>query len=405
MFKSLRYLKEDLRKVRAGKAVSNISLLPGEKMTISVKTYKNNSFTRVYSENVLDSFGTSSAAEMENLVEEENSTATVKTSTIGKTTGLSLSTGSALSSLMGNFNFNKTKNKTSSRSANTRQLNKALSKHVETSNSNRQITVNTTTTESITEGQETVTTRQLENPNKSRTLNFICRQLQQEYISLTYLANVRIAFSNGYVESLKVVELEELDSLLDAVINEADQYVVKQQLLKHYCSIQNWRNDEIPFVEKVVRQIGECILDAGPAELETYYRKRRDCKDTYVYGGRNFTVDGPILAAERHVLHTDAVITDCILGNGEALDCFNQKAEDAATISESLKNLETIQRILAIESLTSQEDKVKALSMLTGGCCGNISQTISEVVNTIAQTIIATSSTGTGINPDTNPTS
>jgi hypothetical protein len=51
----------------------------------------------------------------------------------------------------------------------------------------------------------------------------------------------------------------------------------------------------------------------------------------------------PILATERHVLH-DAVITDCILGNGEALDCYNQKLQDAATIEAGLENLKTIQR-------------------------------------------------------------
>lgn len=391
----------------AGRAISNISLLPGEKTTLSIRTYKNSTFTRAYSENVLDSFGTNSAAEMENLVEEENSTAVVKASTVGKTTGLSLSTGSAITKLCGSFNFSKTTNKTSSRSANSRQLNKALAKHVETSNSNRQINVNTTTTEMVTEGSESTTIRILENPNKSRVLNFVTRQLQQEYISLTYLANIRIAFCNGYSESIKVVEVEELDSLLDAIINPANITEARANILKHYCTIQNWRNDEIPFIEHVNRDIGGCILPA--IEVEQYYRKRRDCKDTYVYGGRNFTVDGPILAAERHVLHTDAYITDAILGTGEALDCFNQKVEDAAIIGESLKNIAALQKLLAIESLPTQEDKIKALSLLGGDCCGNISATIREVATQALQLIAASNNnTGSGgttppIDPNPNP--
>ena len=116
----------------------------------------------------------------------------------------------------------------------------------------------------------------------------------------------------------------------------------------------------------------------------------------------------PILAAERHVLHSDAYITDAILGNGEALDCFNQKLQDAAAIEAALDNLKVLQQLVAIEGMPTAQDKLDALARLNGSCCGNITDTLRHIADTVMPLIAASSSdnpngdTTPPINPDGN---
>lgn len=277
----------------AGKTVKTFSLLPGEKTTMTIRTYKENSSTKAYSENVLDSFSESSTNELENQIEKEttdtsslNSSSSVESSQSHKA-DISTDIKAKLFKVVdfgvhagyeGNWASSSTNSTSASRSSNVRALNKALEKHVTNSNSNRTVEVNTSMTESYKEGEDNTTVRQLENINKSRVLNFAFRQLLQQYITITYLSNIKIAFCNGYYESLKVVDIEELDILLeDTVLPEAIEKV-RQQLLKDYCSIYNYKDDEIPFIEKVTRKLGACV---GLEEEETFWRIRKDIKDTW----------------------------------------------------------------------------------------------------------------------------
>lgn len=87
----------------------------------------------------------------------------------------------------------------------------------------------------------------------------------------------------------------------------------------------------------------------------------------------------PILATERHVLHSDAYITDAILGTGEALDCFNQKLQDAAAIEAALDNLKILQQLVAIEGMLSPQDRLDAIARLSGSCICNIADTLKYI--------------------------
>ena len=66
----------------------------------------------------------------------------------------------------------------------------------------------------LEESTEESTIRELVNPNVSRVLNFVFRQLLQEYISVTYLSDIKVAFTNGHAESFVVLPIEELDEML-----------------------------------------------------------------------------------------------------------------------------------------------------------------------------------------------
>lgn len=107
------------------------------------------------------------------------------------------------------------------------------------------------------------------------------------------------------------------------------------------------------------------------------------------------------MITECHVLHTDAYITDAMLGTGEALDCFNQIVEDAASIKSGLENIKLLQAIALVESLNTAEEKVSAYNRLFGTCCSNISEVIQSIAKQVIP-LIATSGSGSS-GGDTTP--
>ncbi|MBK8473750.1 MAG: hypothetical protein IPL33_17195 [Sphingobacteriales bacterium] len=178
-----------------------------------------------------------------------------------------------------------------------------LAKHVQNSNSNREVTINSNTQDSYTESVETGIVRELANPNQSRVLNFVFRQLLQEYVTLTYLADIKVAFSNGHPESFRIVSLAELDLLLYEVLNTSNTatYVeeVKEMLRCAYTlpdSVTNYNGEGFAFLQEV---------DAPTFRCTTTQRfvKTTNLSDTYsTDGGVKISVPGRDIEREQACL-------------------------------------------------------------------------------------------------------
>ena len=54
------------------------------------------------------------------------------------------------------------------------------------------------------------------------------------------------------------------------------------------------------------------------------------------------------------------------MGQGEALDCFNQRAQNAVAIGEYLKNLEQIQKIELIRSIDDPALRAELIKSVYG---------------------------------------
>ena len=231
-----------------------------------------------------------------------------------------------------------------------------------------EVVANTPEPQRFTKGEEISTVREIANINKSRVLNFVFRQLLQQYVTITYLSNIKIAFCNGYEESLRVVDLEELDILLEDTIQTGMIEQIRQTILKHYCTVFNYKDEPIPFVEKVTYSIGECV-DAN--EEETFWRIKKNITDTWQEDdeGLLLKVNGPILNVSKHTLKTDSAVVDAVLGQGEALDCFNMKAQDAVAIGEQLKVVEHLQQLVTLQSITDPEQRAELYKKVFGTCC------------------------------------
>lgn len=351
----------------AGKTISTFSLLPGEKTTITIKTFKEIKSTQSSAQNIIDSFSEASANEMESLLQEEANMQTTSNTTDQQSTqtNKSAQTGVSASASGGCFGINfsasvnhstasasqaaQSQSTATGRSTNVKNLSNALSKHVQNSNSKREVNINTTTQDSYTESTETSVVRELANPNQSRVVNFVFRQLLQEYVTITYLADIKVAFSNGHPESFRIVSLSELDLLLDEVLYSTAINEVKEMIRCAYTqptSVLNYNSQGFAFLKEI---------DAPTFLCNTTKRfvKVPNLVDSYSSGGVKIEVPGVILNVDKHVLRTESVVADALMGQGDALDCFN------AHVQEAKKNqlwLEAEKLRIALETLSAIDD-------------------------------------------------
>lgn len=374
----------------AGRIVKTFSLYPGERTSISVRTYKDRVTTVDSSKNVLDSFSESSATALDTLMQEEQgnlssssgtsagggSTFSTNTDTrnSSKATGIkgSLNLGfltigggygkssSEASTSTGGMSSSHSYNQTASRMSNVNTLSSALNKHVQQSNAVRQIDVNTSTSDMQRSGEENVTVRELQNVNQNNVLNITYRQLLQEYTVITYLSNLRFAYTNGYPESYTVVDLSDLPNMLLDIIDTTGApgriEEILCELLTPYCSVLNYKDDVLTFVNKRPLTNSDCLgFSCAPQAVEYLLRKDPACEDTYMDGVVERKVKGVILKVQKQTLQTSSLIADALLGRGDALDCFNQNAQNAANISAYTAAMQSMQRLTASVQATAND--------------------------------------------------
>jgi hypothetical protein len=376
----------------AGTTIKTMSLLPGEKMEISVRHYLRNESTKKQSQHILDSFSTSSADDLQQTIENENtfnrgntsggSSSDSDSSNLNANIGLDLtSVGVPVNfGVSGGISNTSTNTSTFSDSVTNqiRNLDKSISSHVAKADTHRQIDVNTESTNiNISEEDETIK-RFIENYNKSRVLNFVFRQLQQEYFSITYLNDVTFSYSNGYPEKNRNSNLAGLEDMLKAVlIDQTTVDAIKNRIYTYLCNIPDYQGIMNSFIEKVDHTLRNCIDPTQPPLVQSYVRKRLvpnagTTPQTYSplsmeYKGRK--VDGIIMSVVHRIVRTGSVIADSLLGQGEALDCYNQKLQDSAAQASYLNNLELVQKLALIEEITDPIARADAYKKVWGSCC------------------------------------
>lgn len=329
----------------AGQTIKTFSLLPGEQTTITVRTYQHDETKKTKTQNVLDSFSESSADDLQNTVEQESQFATgvTKEETLSKTGSWNLGGSIGLNigflSLGGGGGDTGSDTETSTFNSSLQtQVNNlvgSVSHHVSKADSMRQIEVNSESSSTrINETEETIV-RELKNINHSRVLNFVFRQLLQEYFTITYLHDVSIVYYNGFPESKKSVKLAQLPQMLQSIlIDENAVQEVKNQIYGYLCSVLDYEGTPMSFIEKVEDRTGNCIDPEQPTQTYHFVRKRKGLKQTY----RDKEVDGIILDVTERVMRTPSLVCDALLGQGEALDCYNQKLQAAAVETATLNN-------------------------------------------------------------------
>lgn len=423
----------------AGKTVKTFSLLPGERTSISVKSYKDktsshatsstassNEYSSTYyaddetstaisSENILDSFSQYSADQLQSQIEsiegsssgssQQNYAASESGNGGGRGGGFNLfglanwQGGSSWQSNVGSgFSTNAVREDHMS------TLNAALESSVNESGHYRDVEVNTTTANSsnsnaggsagssnifttaeqsqtmMSQGEATTTVRQLHNMNHSRTLNFVFRQMLQEHVVLTYLDEVSFVFGNGVPGQSQVIRLAQLYPFLQSILKDPQQVEeVFASVMRHLCNVNDYQGNLVHFAEKAVENLADCV-GGGTASKVAYWRKQAGITGSYTAGGLELSVPGVITSVSSYILRTDSVIVDAILGQGEALDCYNTKMQEEGVRAAGLRNDQLEEQTLmekeklaaglqVIAGIVDPGEKADAFRKIFGECC------------------------------------
>lgn len=353
----------------AGETVKTFTLLPGEKTTITVKSYKQSTVNKKDYQNVIDSLTKDSTQELEKMLQVDSMNSDTDSggynmaSKSGSGLNIPLFGGKGGASFSSSSSNGVTMN--AMRTQAVKLLTNAISKQVQKSVVSRKLDINTETSTTETTSTETSIVRLLENINKSRVLNFVFRQLNQELITITYLDDVSFVYTNGYEETKQVVKIDGLLALLKSVFtNATDANNVFKDIVDQYYSVYDYTGTRQTFYEKRTENVYDS--DTGSVKfIEDYYRKSTSLSMT----AEGITVNGVIKSVESRVLPTDSVIVDALLGQGEALDCFNLKLQDAAVLQANLENEAKQQAIDIIEGLADATERATLYKKVFTDCC------------------------------------
>lgn len=316
----------------AGKTIKTFSLLPGEHTSISVKTYKKSESSYKQASSILDSYTEECADEFEISLQEEQSESEAKTKSheyyADADVEATWSWGKA--SVSGGYKGSTN----TSREEFSKSMTSAVQKHSTKASSQRDVEINTSYEVKEEEGIETSTERVIKNINVSRTLNFVFRQMNQEFITFLHLTDVRIAYFNGYPGSKKEVPLSQLDELIKQVILPAKRNEVKQTILNELHTIFDYQDKTHSFIEQVT------LKDKNNNPVKAYWRVKKEYVHEYndPATGSAFLIPGIILSAKKNVMRTEGVIVEALLGHGDALDSYAHGLQDEKVRQKVLDN-------------------------------------------------------------------
>jgi hypothetical protein len=263
----------------------------------------------------------------------------------------------------------------SSREQFSKNVSNAVSKHSNKASAKRDVQVNTSYEVKEENGEETSIEREIQNINLSRTLNFVFRQMNQEYITVLHLVDVRIAFFNGLPESRIEVPLSSMDDLLDKVLEPAKKVEVRDYIVNQLKKVRDANGNYVSFIEDAKDDV---------AGIKQEYFRVSNIEQEYekpVIAGSStlkFKVKGVITSATLSIMRTEGIIVEAMLGEGLALDRYAtqlQELEVEKKKYEIAKLKAEAERVELINKIAKENDKDKAevLKSLLHQCCSETS--------------------------------
>lgn len=354
----------------AGRVLKTFTLLPGEKTKVSVKSYTKTDTEAKQASSVLDSFTEESADDFENSVQSEqaNQESYAETFEYHAEANASASWGWGSASASGGVSGGTS----AAREEFAKNATSALQKHSSKASAKRDVQVNTSYEVKTSTGEETSIEREIQNVNLSRTLNFVFRQMNQEFVSLLHLVDVRVAFFNGFAESRRETSLPQLDGLLSEVlVDSAKVAEVKAAIVTQLENVFDYQGERQSIIEENV------LSDVG-----RYLRVRRGLRSSYraPASAVEIPVEGIILAAQKSVMRTEGVIVEALLGEGVALDDYArqlQELEVAARAADVEKRTALAQRETAATKAVVDGDAARTsllaeLRKAEKPCCDDV---------------------------------
>ena len=156
--------------------------------------------------------------------------------------------------------------------------------------------------------------------------------------------------------------------------------------------VENYKSELIDFLEKITYNQITHETDKAQNNPPTavykdlvYYKKKAGLEDIYEASSGNslnIKIPGVILNVNRNTLRTPAVIVDALLGQGDALDCFNQLQQEAEAEKIQIENNKLQKEIVGLEveqnkiklameiiAKLPQDQQAEAYKIMIGTCC------------------------------------
>jgi hypothetical protein len=321
----------------AGRTIKTFSLLPGERTTIRINTYKRSTQTFSQASSILDSTSEESENDFEQAVMAEQSTQDASSRAFeynaeAKAEGkASWGWGAASVSVSGGVKGSTN----ASRDELAKNVSNAVTQNSARASSRRDVQVDTSLDVKLEAGEEQAIERELSNVNMSRTLNFVFRQMNQEFVSLLHLVDVRVAYFNGYTESRMEVPLPQLNQLLDTYIVPEQQAGVLAAITAELKALTDYRDQ----VRDDFIQTRTLTADGTGVDVD-YLRVNPEALSSFrpAPDSPPITVPGVIMAADSHVMRTDGVVVDTFLGLGNGLDDYSTGLQQEAVRTRQIEN-------------------------------------------------------------------
>jgi hypothetical protein len=357
-----------------GRTLQTFSLLPGEKTTITVETWRTESATREDATSIFDSSDTAAQTRFTSDVMNSSGAAfqdqggwslSVATSASASGSFLGIVSGSA--SMSAGFAANH--QESSQRFSN--QVSKSASEHASQVNNSRRQSVDSSSSSSTAAGTATTTVRELSNTNLRRVLNFVFRELNQTYDTYVVLRDIRVAFFNGNPGSADVVPISELRRLIDRHIDPARAEEVARQVLSLCAQRLDAGEDLVTTLEvgtnpdgvkydwKPAKLKGDGSIDFAGNVLDTdvRWRFRQGALSANPNGP---TIEGVIMNRSSVVLRTDNLVVEALLGQADALDPYASALQALDLVDRDAQTdgrvAETRHENDALDLVTAQDD-------------------------------------------------
>jgi hypothetical protein len=327
----------------AGRTIKTLTLLPGQKTRMSVRTFMSTVEDSKKASSILDSFTEESSTEFELSLGREQSDKTSYQESMQYEINASASANWGFGSAQISGGVSGGTNSTREEFA--KNVSNVTQKHASKASAKRDINVETSYEIKEERREETTTEQELENINMSRTLNFIFRQMNQEFITFLHLTDIRVGFfynvnpvtDHQDTWKQREVALPELDSLLEEFVLPEKRQEVRDAIINQLISIADYKGDK---VADFVKKVSLTNTSNPPIEIRNYYKINRDFISSYLDPATQTKreIPGVVLSVNNYVLRTEAVIVDALLGQGDALDSYSHGLQEQTIQSKQLSN-------------------------------------------------------------------
>jgi hypothetical protein len=354
-----------------GRTLQTFTLLPGERTTITMETWRSTESSREDASSIFDSSDTAAQTRFTSALTNESGAAFHEQGGWAFSVGAKVEAGVNLGIVSASVGVETgySADHQESRERFSKNVAQSASEHAAQVNTARQQSVQATAGLTSKSGSSGSTVRELANTNMRRVLNFVFRELNQEYRVVVSLRGVKIAFYNGNADSADVTPLAELPRLLKDYIEEGRRSQIAKSILSAIIECRdvnstaqnilqigvrnggtfNWEDatlnndgdleiNEDPLLSKFCWR-----MKLGPIGQEGLQEKER--------------VPGVVTESTTVVLRTDNVVAEALLGRADALDPY---ASMLQALDLQSREVDIAGRQIEVERLRSALDLIKA---------------------------------------------